>query len=106
MRPIGDIEHDLDCNSKNLEPLLRDKTRLTIELKSAKAEEFIRVNNITIDDILLSDDEWYGNVWKFSESSVMRSSTKRFAEWNTIIYFRSDLISGKMPDMPATINDL
>ncbi len=108
MRPIGDIEHDIDNNRKNLVPLLHDNRRLTEELRTAKAEEFIRVNSITIDDIELVDqpnNEWFGTVDKFIDK-VLKRSTKRFAEWNGTIYFRTDLVGGRMPDMPACIEDL
>jgi len=106
MRPIGDIEHDIDNNRKNLQPLLRQQDELRRELQKAKSQEFIRVNNITIDDVELSDGpEWYGHVTEFIDKKL-KISAKRFAEWNGRIYFRTDLVGGRMPDMPARIEDL
>lgn len=108
MRPIADIERDIESNRESLDPLLKDKKRLKEELREAKARQFIEANSITTADVLSSeaDGKWHGHITRFIESEAMQNSAMRFAEWNKTIYFRSDLLAGKMPDMPATINDL
>lgn len=72
------------------------------------ARAFIVANNITLKDVELcsgKEKPWFGHVHAFAEW-LRTHSTKNFAEWNTVIYRTSDLLAGRMPEMPATIDDL
>lgn len=107
MRPIGDIEHDIENTRIQIQPLMNQQGRLNKELREAKSEEFIRANDVTIDDIEMSDSNgaYFGTIWEFTDE-VLRKSTKRFAEWNGQIHFVSDLTNGRMPKTTACVSDL
>jgi len=90
---------------KMREAHLRTLTEAKRELES---KAFIAANKLTLNDIELSsgdDKELFWHIEKFVDW-LSANSTKRFAEWNTIIYFQSDLKAHRMPDMPVRLADL
>ena len=107
MRSIADIESEIESYGKSLAPFLFLQKELKEGLRSAKARQFIEANSITLDDVEVRDRSvWYRSLDVFLASDAVQDSTKRFIEWMDTIYFRSDLMAGKMPDMPATLSDL
>lgn len=101
LREIAETEAAIKPLDKKLERLLREKRDL-------QARAFIAANNIRRADVEMSGGNgkpWFGTVWAFAEW-LRTNSTKNWAEWNTTIYRTSDLIAGRMPEMPATTNDL
>lgn len=108
MKPSDLIKAKIEIAEVEITPLVKNLERLRKEHGSALAKEFIAANNITRSDVELSEGEgkpWFGTVWKFAEW-LSNHSTKNYADWNGVIYRQSDLKAGRMPEMPATINDL
>ncbi len=107
MKTSTDIQGELDALIEQLKPMLTLRAKLEHDLGYAKSREFIAVNGIRREDVEFSDGhgEWFNTVWRFAD--WLRShSTKNWAEWNTTIYRTSDLLAGRMPDMPARAGDL
>ncbi len=98
---VAELEAKIRPLNERLHSLLR-------ELRSIRARAFISANTIKRGDVELSSGDgkpWFGNVRDFTEW-LRANSTKNYAEWNTVIYRTSDLLAGRMPEMPAAIGDL
>jgi hypothetical protein len=105
---IEAIDKELDAVKAQLQPLLARRESLNRERRKLASLEFIRVNGIAEADVEMSSGNkpWFHEVDKFVKWMKSQPTLKRFAEWNETIYFTSDLLSGNMPDMPATIREL
>jgi hypothetical protein len=101
------IQTELDRLKADVAPTLRLIQSLERDLVKAKSLEFIAVNAIKRADVESSDGHgtYFLTVWDFA-AWLRTNSKKRWAEWNTVIYHTSDLINGRMPDMPARMDDL
>lgn len=95
---IADLE-------RKIQPLIAKLEKLRTQKRNEDSIEFIRVNGITADDVELSSGD--GKPWFFEIRGFIEwlrvNSKKRFAEWNTRLYFSSDLLAGRMPETPAYI---
>lgn len=88
--------------------LQRELEKLERQLEKQKSIEFITVNRITRADVRLSsgdDIPYFGYIGAFA-TWLRDNTTKNWAEWNGRIYRTSDLVAGRMPDMPACVDDL
>ena len=109
MSAIEAIDLQLAEISEQLKPLLLRKEVLEQERRELASRAFIEANAITKDDVESSSGDgkpWFGTVGEFIKWLRVQEKQRRFAEWNGTIYFTSDLLSGRMPDMPASISDL
>lgn len=102
----------LNSAIKSLEEQIRPLAETLIDLRRQKknldASQFIIANGIKRADIEMSSGEgkpYFGTISPFI-NWLRAHSNKNWAEWNTTIYRSSDLLAGRMPDMPATISDL
>ena len=110
------------CISDRIIEILREEDRLvaqinqlTQRLNSLRSEKrtlqsrmFIDTYQIRRKDVEFRDGDnvpYFGHVADFAKW-LRLNSRKKWAEWNRTIYRTSDLIVGKMPDMPATIDEL
>ena len=108
MKPSDFIASQIKDAEAEIAPLVRNLESLRKSHRSALAQEFIADNGITRADVELSDGEgkpFFYHINTFIDW-LKNHSTKNYAEWNTTIYRQSDLKAGRMPEMPATINDL
>ncbi len=102
------ISREIADLSEKIRPLVERRTALVNELRAVRARAFVSANNIKLADIELSSGEgkpWFGVIWDFT-TWLKLNSTKNYAEWNNVVYRTSDLVAGRMPEMPATIHDL
>lgn len=89
MRPIPEIEADLERLNEAIRPLAKDRESVERELREAKSKEWIRVNNVTHDKIRLSsgnDVPWFIDIYSFSDWLNKHDVTIEFCEWNNRIY--------------------
>jgi hypothetical protein len=102
-----EIQTQLDAVRAELLPLREKEQVLARELGRAKSVEFIAANAVTRADVESPDGhgQWFNTIWQFADW-MRTNSNKNWAEWNTIIYRTSDLLAGRMPDMPARTGDL
>jgi len=95
---IADLE-------RQIQPLAATLRILHVQKSNKDSIEFIRVNRITADDVELSsgdDKPWFGNVISFI--IWLRANTKkRFAEWNSRLYFTSDLLANRTLETPGRL---
>jgi hypothetical protein len=109
MNEIENIDRELAKIDAAAEPLRRRRADLEREKRMLLSQQFLDANEITMDDVELSSGDgkpWFGHVKSFVDWMKEHGTTKRFAEWNTVIYFTQDLLAGRMPSMPATIDHL
>lgn len=110
MKTLSELQKEIETVRSRIEPLSAELTSLLKQKRHARSVEFITANKIVEDDVELSDGEgkpWFGNVWAFANWMKLTQSSKRWAEWNGIIYYASDLLNGKFPnDMPGMVSDL
>lgn len=102
------IQEEINQIQAQMRPLMQRLDQLNHQLRKEKSAEWIRVNNVRLSDVELSsgdDKPWFGMVSEFA-NWLKDNSTKRYAEWNDRIYHTSDLVAGRLPDMPATIDDI
>lgn len=109
MRSIESIKDDIRELQSRLSPLQCSMESLRQELREAESLEFIRANKITLDDVETMDGDdkpYFTHAQKFLVW-LARHSTKRFCEWNGLIYHRLEFISGECPlDSPGRLADL
>ncbi len=109
MRTSEEIQKDVTSIQLKVTPLLAKLAKLEAELSHAKSVEFIKLKVIKRADVEMASGEgkpYFHLLDEFISWIIKQPRQKRFAEWNDRIYFTSDLIAGKMPDMPARITDL
>ncbi len=101
-------EQKIDELRAKITPLMAELEQLQRQNAVEKSREFIRVNNITRDDVEHNEGEgkpFFQVCWAFGDW-LKANSKKRFAVWNDRIYFTSDLIAHRMPDTLANIHEL
>lgn len=99
---IASLEAQIKPLAEKLNTLRRQRERL-------ESAAFIAGNKITVDDVEMSSGEgkpWFGNVSSFALWLKANKSTKRFAEWNGVIVFMSDLLNGNLIYTAGYISDL
>ena len=102
------IEQQIGELVSQIAPLTAQLEKLRYEKRRKDSRDFIAANRITKEDVEMSSGDgkpWFGHIADFVEWLKINSK-KRWAEWNTRIYFQSDLKAGQMPDMPASTADL
>ena len=105
---IIDIEQAIKETEAQIAPLTARLERLRREKAERDSRSFIAVNKITRDDVEMSSGDgkpWFWIVGKFADW-LSANSKKRWAEWNGRIYHTSDLLAGRMPDMPGKVEHL
>lgn len=106
MNPVqAQLEAELEALQDRIQPILVEYQHKNQILRDLKASEFIKVHQITKKDVEMSTGDnlpWFETVDKFIAHVKQHGTTKRFMEWNTVIYFTQDLLDGRMPAMPAT----
>jgi hypothetical protein len=96
---------------QQVNPLLDNLNLLRLQHRDALSREFIAANRITLSDVEIRDhaeDEFgnhFDNAFQFGEW-LLKNATKKWAEWNGVIYHTADLAANKMPDMPGLIQHL
>ncbi len=102
----------LDDEIKTAEVQLGRAQNRVDQLKSQRrkvlAAAWLIANNFTLDEVEdSSGDEkpYFGHITPFGEW-LRKESTKRFAEWNGRIYFRSELADGRMCPNAPSLDDL
>lgn len=86
-----------------LAPTLKELNQFRTDLVVALSKEFIAANRITRADVELSDlgkGEYFGTAWNFGDW-LRANSTKRWAEWNGLVYHASDIINHRLRETPA-----
>ncbi len=109
MTDIEKASAELASVQQQIEPLVRRASELQRQIATLRAKAWITSNNVTRDDVQLSDvpGSYFGHIKQFADWLNSTGCRKRFCEWNTRIYFTSDIRLGVMrDDMPATMDDL
>jgi len=111
---VSDIETliaEIRSLKNQIDPLVAAKTKAIAKLETLRSKEFIRVNNITLDDVQHSDPDgtggiWHGTFMTFGKWMADTKSTKRFCEWNGRIYHTSDALIGRMSHTSGRYEDI
>jgi glutathione S-transferase len=111
MNNIESVQREIKETEQAIKPLAEKLDRLTRQLADMQSREFIAVNKITLADVEMSagvGKPFFGDVRQFTDWMKLRAAfnAKPWAEWNGFIYHASDLLAGRMPDMPGRIRDL
>jgi hypothetical protein len=90
--------------SAELENLRSERDRINRRIadlenaeRDAKSIEFVRVNQITADDVQSSDDDgvpWATSCYEFGRWLSQAGCRKRYAEWNGQLCYAADLMAG------------
>jgi hypothetical protein len=103
------FDQEIDSLEASMKPIQERLTTLYRERNDWLSRSFIETNGIKWADVEMSDGPgkpWFGNITSFISWMKAQPTTKNWAEWNTVIYRTSDLLNGRMPDMPGRIDDL
>ena len=102
MKDSKQIKNEIKLLLDEMNPLLRLKNKLEIELSDALSREWIEANSVTADQVM-SSNEPSKRPWIISDFAAWLKTAPYtpYAEWNGRIYLTSDLIAGRMPDMPG-----
>ncbi len=88
--------------------LTAERNRLQHVADKNASIEFIRVNQITRDKVQMSSGQgvpWYGTLAEFGRWCRDRSD-RNWAEWNGRLHHMSDIIKGRMSDLPGKLEDV
>ena len=100
---------EIDATKQALQPLLAKLETLNRRREKLESLAFIAAKKITRDDIQMSSGDgmpWHGTAWDFGRWMRTHACTKLWAEWNGRIYRAADLMAGRLPDMPARVDDI
>jgi hypothetical protein len=103
------LVQQIEDTEATVKPLLQKLEALRRERRDVESRLFIAANSIRRDEIESPDVEgkpWFGHVGAFVEWMKKTRCAKRWASWNGVIYHTSDLLKGKMPDMPGLVEHL
>lgn len=106
---LNNLKSRLQEVTEAIAPLVKMQGDLKAQIRRVEARNWLQDNWVTMDQVALSsgdDRPWFGDVWSFAKWIKANEAEKRFAEWNTMIYFASDLIAGRMPEAKAYLSDL
>lgn len=95
---IDEIKKELKDTKRQIGSLEDRARKLRNVLRKIESIEYIKANSITKDDVQLSsgdDVPYFDTAWTFAEW-LKDNSTKRYCEWNNKIYFRHDLVNGRL----------
>ena len=101
---------ELEQRRENLDAQIRalEESRVAVirDLRKAKSQAWFAATGVTRDMIESSshEDEWFGHTSVFA-AWLKKYSNKTYAEWNGRVYHVSDLLAGRLPDMPGCIED-
>lgn len=113
MRTIEEIEADLEVVLSELSPLRDRSQSLHNELRDAKSWGFIAENEITLDDVELSEEHGkpcFGHIGVFRDWCKYHSD-KPFFEWGGRLYFNrgdwalTDALLSHVPGMIVSVSD-
>lgn len=100
---IAEIDVQIEVLKKRREPLRREKRDL-------ESNAFISMYSITLDDVQLSRGDGvphHGHIMNFANWMKENGITKRFCEWNGLLYLTAEIIAGRMDhDAPGQIRDV
>lgn len=88
-----------------ISPLASRLQKLREQKRDEDSIEFVRANQITLADVELSSGDgkpYFGIINSFIDW-LKTHPQKRFAEWNTCLYFTSDLLNNRMPQTPGLL---
>jgi hypothetical protein len=108
MKTSTEIQAEIRKLNEQIEPLQRARDELKREESEVLSREFIAANNITLDDIEMSNGEekpWFGHAYAFGEW-LKTNSKKPWAEWNGGIYHAADLINKHMRQTNGMVSTL
>jgi hypothetical protein len=103
------VSREIEATESAIRPLVEKLERLKRERCDLESVSFIAANKIRKDEVEMSSGAgkpWFGTVHEFGRWMVARAIQKPWAEWNGRIYHASDLMNGRMPDMPGCTSDL
>lgn len=106
---VEQIDAELAALASQMEKLTSTRRSLEEKRRRLLARQFIVANQITPDDVQMSQIPGVPLFFvshKFIEWITSQPNKKRFVEWNNVIYFMTDFLQGKLPDMPARVSDL
>lgn len=105
---IVDGDAQVECEDA-LRPLIEKRELLRVKRRKFLAEAFIAANGITKDSVQMSFGPgvpFFSHINQFVDWLKKTGCRKVFAEWNHTIYFTIDIMNGRLPEMPATIDDI
>lgn len=107
---LEELEQEIANTQNQIAPLKQKLDKLIRERNTVKSKLFIKINNITLENVEMSSGEgkpWFSTIMDFAKWMRKNGITKRFCEWNGTIYFTAEILNGKMDrDAPARITEL
>lgn len=103
------VSREIKATESAIRPLAEKLERLNRERRDLESVSFIAANKIRKDEVEMSSGDgkpWFGTVYEFGRWIRTHAISKPWAEWNGRIYHASDLMNGRMPDMPGCTSDL
>jgi hypothetical protein len=97
---------DVDGRLSSLEDLQRS---LTSERRKLLSQQFVEVTNVTLADVELSTGEdrpYFTTFGEFGKWLKKNNIQRRYAEWNTLLYYTSDAMAGRMGESLAELEDV
>lgn len=94
----AEIQSEISAIDSTMKPLKDRRRQLIEDATRLKSLAWIDANGVKLEDVELSDGDgkpWFGDINTFAEW-LKANSKKRFCEWNTGVFFTSDIIAGRM----------
>lgn len=105
---LNSLADDISATEKQIASLSAQLSALNTKHSDLVSENFIKTNKIKLKDVELSSGKgkpYFLNAWQFG-IWLKFNSDKRWAEWNDRIFYRHDIIDGRMPYSVAKISTL
>ncbi len=109
MKTIPQLKSEINSTKLAITPLATRLDSLRRELAEAESRQFIEANTITREDVQMSSGDempWHGSAWEFAEWMRANKVTKKWCEWNGIIYHVSDILNSRMSSTPGRTEHL
>ena len=111
MDQLEELNQQIANLDETIAKLSHQRMTLQKQKETIKSIRWIEANNVKKSDVEKShgDGKHFYHVRQFSDWLIAQGSwnTKRFCEWNGVIYFTSEIIAGRLlPDQPGRYCDL
>jgi TolA-binding protein len=112
MDQLEELNQQIANLDETIAKLSHQRMTLQKQKQTIKSIRWIEANNVKKSDVEACSGEgkpYFLTIRQFSDWLIAQGSgnTKRFCEWNGVIYFTSEIIAGRMmPDQPGRYCDL
>ena len=112
MDQLEELNQQIVNLDETIAKLSHQRMTLQNQKQTIQSIRWIEANNVKKSDVEKSDGvgkPYFFHIAKFSDWLIAQGNenTKRFCEWNGVIYFTSEIIAGRMmPNQPGRYCDL